>query len=135
MGKNAGALADVLTREPDVGGGQARIAGDDVEPLADGDGRLGRMVALDEDVVQAAFAADPKGRADVSLRVGVDEEHLLATLGRAGGHVHGRRGLSRASLLVQDGDAAGPASAKALDPEEGLAALQGAEVLLAFAAG
>ena len=47
-------------------------------------------------------AREPEPDGGVALRVGVDQQRLVAGLGDAGGDVDGRRGLPDAALLVRD---------------------------------
>ena len=60
---------------------------------------------VDERLVDARcalFVLDAQRGGGVALGVEVDEQHLLAPLGEAGGHVHRGRGLAHAALLVRD---------------------------------
>ena len=95
----------VEPRQEHLGRGQRRVGGDDVEVAAHRhDHVVGRRRPVDEHVVERALAADAERGADVALRVDVDEQHVVAALGDAGGEVDRGRGLAGAALLVEDGD-------------------------------
>jgi len=63
-----------------------------------------RFSIADEHVVDARLAELRQAEADrrVRLRVDVDEDRRVPRLGDAGGHVHGRRRLADAALLIRD---------------------------------
>ena len=50
----------------------------------------------------ALVAGEAEADRGVALRVGVDQQRLVARLGDAGGDVDGRGGLADAALLVRD---------------------------------
>ncbi|HET9627186.1 MAG TPA: hypothetical protein VFP84_37760, partial [Kofleriaceae bacterium] len=65
------------------------------------------------------------------MRVGVDQQAFTFTLGQAGGEVHRGRGLTGATLLIQDRDPPRASGVKALGAEVSRAAFQRA-VVVAF---
>src|SRR5262249_10490950 len=68
--------------------------------------------------------------ADVALRIGIDQQRVVLSLGEAGGQVDRGRRLSGAALLVEDRDPTRAFGAEAVLAEPGLAAVQRAKMTL-----
>ena len=90
--------------EEDVGAGEPFVAAEHIEVFAGAHGASCRVGTLDHHMVEALFGADAEADANMALRVGIDEEHPLASGGHARGDVDRGGGLTGAALLVEDGE-------------------------------
>src|SRR5262249_10476538 len=84
--------------------------------------------AVDEDVIDGLRAVDAERGADVPLRVGVEEEHILAMLGEPGRQVDRCRRLTGSALLIEHRDSPRAPGAKAFFPDRVPPAVQTAKI-------
>ena len=93
-----------LTRKVEFCRSQGLIRCDDIEVVSHALRGLSRRQPMNEDMIEALLAAHAKGRANVALTIGIDEQYSTSGLGNTCRKINGRRRFARASLVVEHCD-------------------------------